>query len=127
MPRLDELVLSNRAFNCCERLGFTTLEEVHAFGENNLLRTKNFGRKTLKEMREHMVEHGMNMDAFNGPPEAPSVPKLDEVLALTERVSQTHAEMENARKAYERARSEHAAAVGRLSRAVTEIAARQGL
>ena len=81
----------------------------------------------MTEVRDHMLAHGMDVKEFDGAPKPPVLASADEFLTMTGRVSQTFDAMEEARKAYERARSEHATAVGRLARAAAEIAARQGL
>lgn len=53
---VDELEVSVRTANCLANLGVQTVGELAAWSEVDLLRTKNFGRKSLKEIKEVLAE-----------------------------------------------------------------------
>ena len=53
---LEDLDLSVRAFNCLKTAKIETLEELVQFDTNDLLKFRNFGRKSLVEIEELLVE-----------------------------------------------------------------------
>lgn len=54
---IDELELSVRAYNCLKRAGITTIGQVLELGEEDLLAVRNFGHKSLEELREKLIAH----------------------------------------------------------------------
>ena len=58
---VDELELSVRAANCLEIAGIRFLGELVTKTESELLRTKNFGRKTLNEIKDILTEMGLHL------------------------------------------------------------------
>ncbi len=66
--RIDELELSVRSSNCLENADIKYIGELVQKSENEMLRTKNFGRKSLNEIKELLGEMGlslnMRLDAF---------------------------------------------------------------
>ncbi|MCS6961146.1 MAG: DNA-directed RNA polymerase subunit alpha [Deltaproteobacteria bacterium] len=68
LRRIDELELSVRSSNCLESLGIKYVGELVQLTEAQLLRTKNFGRKSLNEIKERLSEMGlalgMNLPSF---------------------------------------------------------------
>ena len=66
--RIDELELSVRSSNCLENANIKYIGELVQRSENEMLRTKNFGRKSLNEIREILSEMelslGMKLENF---------------------------------------------------------------
>ena len=58
---VEELELSVRSANCLENAGIRTIGELRQRSEAELLITKNFGRRSLKEIREVLGGIGMTL------------------------------------------------------------------
>ncbi|HVJ80783.1 MAG TPA: DNA-directed RNA polymerase subunit alpha [Planctomycetia bacterium] len=58
---LAELELSVRATNCLESEGITTVRELLRMDEDSLLKVRNFGETTLKEVREKLKRHNLHL------------------------------------------------------------------
>ena len=56
---LDELELSVRAYNCLRRAGIRTVEDLCNKTEDDMMRVRNLGRKSLYEILEKMAKHGL--------------------------------------------------------------------
>ena len=67
---VEEMELSVRSANCLKNAGIRTLRELVQKSEREMLETKNFGRKSLNEIKEILREKGlafgMNLSAPNG-------------------------------------------------------------
>lgn len=65
---VEELELSVRAHNCLKAANIKTLAELVRLQESELLKFRNFGRKSLTELadvvQQHGLEFGMNVDKF---------------------------------------------------------------
>jgi DNA-directed RNA polymerase subunit alpha len=63
---VDELELSVRAYNCLKNANIRTIGELVQRSEQDMLRTKNFGRKSLNEIKELLsrmnLQLGMKVD-----------------------------------------------------------------
>ncbi len=57
---VDELELSVRSYNCLKNAGIRTIGELVQKSEAEMLKTKNFGRKSLNEIKE--ILQSMNLD-----------------------------------------------------------------
>jgi DNA-directed RNA polymerase subunit alpha len=57
--RIDELELSVRSSNCLENADIKYIGELVQRSEAEMLRTKNFGRKSLNEIKEILTEMGL--------------------------------------------------------------------
>ncbi|MCP5463649.1 MAG: DNA-directed RNA polymerase subunit alpha [Deltaproteobacteria bacterium] len=72
--RVDELELSVRSANCLQNADIRYIGELVQKSEMEMLRTKNFGRKSLNEIKEILTEMGlglgMKIDNWNLPDEA---------------------------------------------------------
>lgn len=55
---IEELDLSVRAYNCLKRVGITKVGQVLEMSEEDLLGVRNFGRKSLDELREKLAARG---------------------------------------------------------------------
>ena len=60
--RIDEIELSVRSANCLENADIKYIGELVTRTENEMLRTKNFGRKSLSEIKEVLSEMGLKLD-----------------------------------------------------------------
>lgn len=58
MP-IEDLDLSVRAYNCLKRAGITKVGQVLEMTEEDLLGVRNFGRKSLDELRERLAARGL--------------------------------------------------------------------
>ncbi|HZX64389.1 MAG TPA: DNA-directed RNA polymerase subunit alpha, partial [Myxococcales bacterium] len=71
---VDELELSVRSANCLQNANIKTIGDLVQKSEADMLKTKNFGRKSLKEIKEILAEMGLSlgMKLENWPPKAPT-------------------------------------------------------
>jgi len=58
---VNELELSVRAVNCLKNANIKTIVELVQRTENEMLRTKNFGKKSLNEIKEILTEMGLSL------------------------------------------------------------------
>jgi DNA-directed RNA polymerase subunit alpha len=58
---VEELELSVRSYNCLKNANIRTIRELVAKTENDLLKTKNFGRKSLNEIKEILQTMGLSL------------------------------------------------------------------
>lgn len=67
---VDELELSVRSANCLQNANIKTIGDLVQKTEAEMLKTKNFGRKSLKEIKEILAEMGLSlgMKLDNWPP-----------------------------------------------------------
>ena len=72
---VEELELSVRSYNCLKNADIKTIGELVQKTEAEMLKTKNFGRKSLNEIKEILSEmglsFGMKLDADGRPVAAP--------------------------------------------------------
>jgi len=68
--RIEEIDLSVRSANCLENADIKFIGELVQRSEPEMLRTKNFGRKSLNEIKDMLTEMGlglgMKLDSFPG-------------------------------------------------------------
>ncbi len=71
---VDELELSVRSANCLQQANIRTIGDLVQKTEAEMLKTKNFGRKSLKEIKEILAEMGLSlgMKLENWPPKTPA-------------------------------------------------------
>jgi len=58
---VEELELSVRSYNCLKNAGIQTISELVQKTESEMLRTKNFGRKSLNEIKEILYGMGLGL------------------------------------------------------------------
>lgn len=58
---IDELELSVRAYNCLKNANITYIGELVQKTEQELLKTKNFGKKSLSEIKQVLEEMGLGL------------------------------------------------------------------
>jgi DNA-directed RNA polymerase subunit alpha len=67
---IDELELSVRSYNCLKNANIRTIGELVQKTEGEMLKTKNFGRKSLNEIKEMLAQMGlslgMRLDGYPG-------------------------------------------------------------
>ena len=70
MRSVDELELSVRSANCLENANIKSIGDLVQKTEAEMLKTKNFGRKSLKEIKDILAEMGLGlgMKLENWPP-----------------------------------------------------------
>jgi len=57
---LEDMDLSVRAYNCLKAAKINSLEELVTYNTNDLLKFRNFGRKSLVEIEELLIEKGLS-------------------------------------------------------------------
>jgi DNA-directed RNA polymerase subunit alpha len=58
---VDEMELSVRSYNCLKNANIRTIGELVQKTEAEMLKTKNFGRKSLNEIKEILAEMGLSL------------------------------------------------------------------
>jgi DNA-directed RNA polymerase subunit alpha len=58
---VEELELSVRSYNCLKNAGIQTIGELVQKTEAEMLKTKNFGRKSLNEIKEMLAQMGLSL------------------------------------------------------------------
>jgi DNA-directed RNA polymerase subunit alpha len=58
---VEELELSVRSYNCLKNANITTIRELVQKTEQEMLKTKNFGRKSLNEIKEILAAMGLGL------------------------------------------------------------------
>ena len=56
---VEELDLSVRAYNCLKRAGIHTLQDITAMTEDEMMKIRNLGKKSLKEVLEKVKDMGL--------------------------------------------------------------------
>jgi DNA-directed RNA polymerase subunit alpha len=69
---IEELDLSVRAFNCLKRSGITKVGQVLTMSQDDLLAVRNFGEKSLNELKDTLIARGFLPDLGVSRPPAPS-------------------------------------------------------
>ena len=59
--RIDDLDLSVRSFNCLKRAGIHSVRQLLDFSENDLLNIRNFGVKSIEEVKDKLDSMGMSL------------------------------------------------------------------
>ena len=58
---VDEMELSVRSYNCLKNANIRTIGELVQKTEVEMLKTKNFGRKSLNEIKEILATMGLSL------------------------------------------------------------------
>ena len=58
---VEELELSVRSYNCLKNANIRTIRELVQKTEGEMLKTKNFGRKSLNEIKEILANMGLSL------------------------------------------------------------------
>lgn len=82
--RVEELELSVRSANCLQNANIKYIGELVQKSEGEMLKTKNFGRKSLNEIKEILAEMGlslgMKVENWVFPTEEATVAKAEEIF-----------------------------------------------
>ena len=71
--KIDDLDFSNRTYNCLKRQGIESLEELRNYTEEELMAIRNFGHKSLDEVRDKLKDYGLELR----PSEVPDTEALE--------------------------------------------------
>lgn len=63
LPLIEELELSARSFNCLKRENIDTVGKLITYSEQDLLDIKNFGQKSIEEVKEKLRNLGLSLKA----------------------------------------------------------------
>ena len=71
LRKVDELELSVRSANCLKNDNIVYIGDLVQKSEAEMLRTPNFGRKSLNEIKEVLTQMGLHlgMEVVNWPPD----------------------------------------------------------
>jgi DNA-directed RNA polymerase subunit alpha len=58
---IEELELSVRAYNCLKRQGVNTIGQLTECTENDLMNVRNFGAKSIEEVKDKLIDMGLNL------------------------------------------------------------------
>ena len=58
---IEELDLSVRSYNCLKREGINTVSELVALSETQLMNIRNFGQKSVDEVRDKLISLGLSL------------------------------------------------------------------
>ena len=58
---IDELELSVRSYNCLKRAGINTVEELTERTEDDMMKVRNLGKKSLDEVKNKLEELGLSL------------------------------------------------------------------
>lgn len=61
---IEDLDLSVRSYNCLKRAGIQTVEELTMRTEDEMMRVRNLGKKSLKEVKDKLMDLGLNFKSF---------------------------------------------------------------
>ena len=64
MP-IEELELSVRSYNCLKRAGIATVAELTQKTEDEMMKVRNLGKKSLKEVKEKLLENNLSFRDYN--------------------------------------------------------------
>ena len=56
---IDDLDLSVRSYNCLKRATLNTVSDLTAKSEEDMMKVRNLGRKSLKEIKEKLESMGL--------------------------------------------------------------------
>src|SRR5256884_8803112 len=63
---IEELELGVRSYNCLKRVGIETIGDLVSKTESELGTIPNFGKKSIEEVKETLVQHGLRLRGDNG-------------------------------------------------------------
>ncbi len=58
---IEELDLSVRSYNCLKRAGINTVQELNQKSEDDMMKVRNLGRKSLEEVKQKLNELGLGL------------------------------------------------------------------
>ena len=61
--QIEDLDLSVRSYNCLKRAGIHAVRQLVEFSENDLLNIRNFGVKSIEEVKDKLEAMGLSLKA----------------------------------------------------------------
>ncbi|MEN6411273.1 MAG: DNA-directed RNA polymerase subunit alpha [Veillonellales bacterium] len=61
---IEDLDLSVRSYNCLKRAGINTVAELVQKSEEDMMKVRNLGRKSLEEVKKKLIELGLSLTEF---------------------------------------------------------------
>ncbi|MCE7869037.1 DNA-directed RNA polymerase subunit alpha [bacterium CPR1] len=58
---IEDLALSVRSMNCLKRAGIRTVGELLTYSEEDVMKLKNFGQKSLDEIKDKLMERNLSL------------------------------------------------------------------
>lgn len=58
---IEELDLSVRSYNCLKRAGINTVQELADKSEDDMMKVRNLGRKSLEEVKVKLADLGLSL------------------------------------------------------------------
>jgi DNA-directed RNA polymerase subunit alpha len=58
---IEDLELSVRSYNCLKRAGINTVAELVQKTEEDMMKVRNLGRKSLEEVKKKLAELGLSL------------------------------------------------------------------
>ncbi|MBE6117249.1 MAG: DNA-directed RNA polymerase subunit alpha [Solobacterium sp.] len=62
---IEDLDLSVRSYNCLKRAGIQTVDDLTQKTEEEMMRVRNLGKKSLKEVKDKLAELGLGFKSFD--------------------------------------------------------------
>jgi len=62
---IEDLDLSVRSYNCLKRAGIQTVDELTQKTEDEMMRVRNLGKKSLKEVEDKITELGLSFKSYD--------------------------------------------------------------
>ena len=62
---IEDLDLSVRSYNCLKRAGIQTVDELTQKTEDEMMRVRNLGKKSLKEVKDKLIELGLGFKSYD--------------------------------------------------------------
>lgn len=62
---IEDLDLSVRSYNCLKRAGIATVDELTQKTEEEMMRVRNLGKKSLKEVKDKLIDLGLGFKSFD--------------------------------------------------------------
>jgi DNA-directed RNA polymerase subunit alpha len=62
---IEDLDLSVRSYNCLKRAGIQTVEELTQKTEDEMMKVRNLGKKSLKEVKDKLTELDLSFRSFD--------------------------------------------------------------
>lgn len=62
---IEDLDLSVRSYNCLKRAGIQTVDELTQRSEEEMMRVRNLGKKSLKEVKEKLIDMGLGFKVYD--------------------------------------------------------------
>ena len=59
--KIEDLDLSVRSYNCLKRAGIHSVRQLVEFSENDLLNIRNFGAKSIEEVKDKLISMDLNL------------------------------------------------------------------